>query len=212
MHPTRIFRQVSREAHLAFARDRGFGVLSVSTTGDGGPLASHIPFLLTEDCSAIHAHLVRKNPILQSLEKGERPAVMIVSGPDSYISPDWYEANPGLVPTWNYVAVHLRGRLRLRPQESLRDHLCALTTQFERRLLPKPPWRISKVPEQQLEAMMQTISPVELELETVDGTWKLSQNRPFEARLNAARHADSGDLGMETAALARLMRDLPGAD
>ncbi|MXZ81478.1 MAG: FMN-binding negative transcriptional regulator [Gammaproteobacteria bacterium] len=212
MHPTKIFRQVSREANLAFARDRGFGVLSVSVDNDGGPLMSHIPFLLTEDCSAVHAHLIRKNPILQSLEKGERPAVIAVSGPDSYISPDWYEADPGLVPTWNYVAVHLRGRLRLRSQESLRDHLSALAMQFEQRLLPKPPWLISKVPERQLEAMMRTIAPVELELETVDGTWKLNQNRPAEARLNAARHVDGGDLGMETATLAGLMRDPPEAE
>ena len=212
MHPKKIFRQVSREANLAFASDRGFGVLSVSAADDGGPLVSHIPFLLTEDCRAVHAHLIRKNPILQSLEKGERPAVIAVSGPDSYISPDWYEADPGLVPTWNYVAVHLRGRLRLRPQGSLRDHLNALAMKFEQRLLPKPPWLISKVPERQLEAMMRTIAPVELELETVDGTWKLNQNRPAEARLNAARHVDGGDLGIETAALAKLMRNPPEAE
>ena len=160
----------------------------------------------------VHAHLTRANPILHSLEKGERAAVMVVSGPDCYISPDWYEADPGLVPTWNYVAVHLRGRLRLRPQESLRNHLNALAMQFEERLLPKPPWQVSKVPERQLEAMMRTIFPVELEVETVDGTWKLNQNRPDEARLNAARHVDCGDLGMETAALAGLMRKLPDVE
>ena len=159
----------------------------------------------------VHAHLTRANPILRSLEKGERPAVMAVSGPDSYISPDWYEADPGLVPTWNYVAVHLRGRLRLRPQETLRDHLDALAMQFEQRLHPKPPWRISKVPERQLEAMMRTIFPVELEVKSVDGTWKLNQNRPAKARLNAARHVDGEGLGMETDALAGLMRNLPEA-
>ena len=80
MHPTEIFRQVSREANLAFAKDRGFGVLSVGTDDGDGPLMSHVPFLLTEDCSAVHAHLTRANPILRSLEKGERPAVMAVSG------------------------------------------------------------------------------------------------------------------------------------
>ena len=81
--------------------------------------------------------------------------------------------------------------------------------QFEQRLLPKPPWRISKVSERQLEAMMRTIFPVELEVKTVDGTWKLNQNKPAEARLNAARHVDGGDLGMGTVALAGLMRNLP---
>ena len=59
---------------------------------------------------------------------------------------------------------------------------------------------------------MRTIFPVELEVETVDGTWKLNQNRPDEARLNAARHVDGGDLGMETVALAGLMRNLPDVE
>ena len=212
MHPSPLFRTTSRESNLAFARERGFGVLAVSAGDAGGPLLSHIPFLLAEGGGAVHAHLARPNPILKYLAEGERPAVLAVGGPDSYISPDWYEADPGLVPTWNYVAVHLRGVLRLRPEEVLREHLDALAAQFERRLHPKPPWRISKVPERQLKALMRAIRPVELEVEAVDGTWKLNQNRPDEARLNAARHVEGSGLGAETAVLAGLMRNLPEAD
>lgn len=212
MHPSPVFRQTLREKNLAFARERGFGVLAVVGADSDGPLLSHIPFLVTEDGSAAHAHLARPNPILQWLAEGERPAVLAVGGPDGYISPDWYEADPGLVPTWNYVAVHLRGRLRLRPEEALRKHLDELAAQFEQRLLPKPPWRTSKVPERQLQALMRAILPVELEIETVDGTWKLNQNRPDAARINAAGHVESSGLGAETALLARLMRNLPATD
>ena len=212
MHPSPLFRQASREANLAFARERGFGVLAVGADNADAPLLSHIPFLLTEDGSAVHAHLARPNPILKRLEEGERPAVLAVGGPDGYISPDWYEADPGLVPTWNYVAVHLRGVLRLRPEEALRTHLDELAAQFEARLHPKPPWRTSKVPERQLEALMRAILPVELEVEAVDGTWKLNQNRPDAARLTAAGHMETSGLGMETALLAGLMRNLPEAD
>ena len=166
---------------------------------------------MTEDGSAVHAHLARPNPILQWLAESERPAVLAVGGPDGYISPDWYEADPGLVPTWNYVAVHLRGVLRLRPEEALRGHLDELAAQFEERLSPKRPWRISKVPERQLEALMRAILPVELAVEQVDGTWKLNQNRPDAARLNAARHVEGSGFGMETGLLAGLMRNLPEA-
>lgn len=212
MHPSPLFRQASREANLAFAGERGFGVLAVGADDAGGPLLSHIPFLLAEDGNAVHAHLARPNPILRCLEQGERPAVLAVGGPDGYISPDWYEADPGLVPTWNYVAVHLRGVLRLRPEETLRSHLDELAAQFEGRLHPKPPWRTSKVPERQLEALMRAILPVELVVESVDGTWKLNQNRPDAARLAAAGHMEASGLGMETARLAGLMRNLPEAD
>jgi len=212
MHPSPLFRQASREANLAFARERGFGVLAVGAGDAGGPLLSHIPFLLSEDGSAVHAHLARPNPILRCLEDGERPAVLAVGGPDGYISPDWYEADPGLVPTWNYVAVHLRGVLRLRPGEALRGHLDELAALFEERLLPKRPWRTTKVPERQLQALMRAILPVELEVESVDGTWKLNQNRPDAARLTAAGHMEASGLGMETALLAGLMRNPPEAD
>ena len=56
---------------------------------------------------------------------------------------------------------------------------------------------------------MRAILPVELVVESVDGTWKLNQNRADEARLNAARHLEAGGVGMETARLAGLMRKPP---
>ena len=212
MHPSPLFRQASREANLAFAGERGFGVLAVGAGDAGGPLLSHIPFLLAEDGGTVHAHLARPNPILRCLEQGERPAVLAVGGPDGYISPDWYESDPGLVPTWNYVSGHLRGVLRLRPEETIRGHLDELAAQFEQRLSPKHPWRTTKVPERQLEALMRAILPVELQVERVDGTWKLNQNRPDAARLAAAGHMEASGLGMETTLLAGLMRNLPEAD
>ena len=187
-------------------------MLALNPGDTGSPLLSHVPFLLAEDGELIHAHLSRANPMLDLLEEGEQPAVLAVIGPDGYISPDWYETDPGQVPTWNYVAVHLRGRLRLRPVEALRGHLEALSANFEQRLLPKPPWRVDKVPERQLQALMRAILPIELEIEAVEGTWKLNQNKPDTARLAAAGHIEAGGLGMETLLLSELMRSPPQAD
>ena len=209
MHPSSQFRKASRQTNLSFASERGFGVLALNAGDAHGPLLSHVPFLLAEDGQFVHAHLSRANPILGLLEEGERQAVLAVSGPDGYISPDWYESDPGQVPTWNYVAVHLRGRLGLRPAEALRDHLEALSAKFEQRLIPKPPWRVDKVSEGQLRALMRAILPVELEIEAVDGTWKLSQNKPDAMRLAAASHMEAGGFGMETSTLVQLMQCLP---
>ena len=187
-------------------------MLALNPGDTGTPLLSHVPFLLAKDGELVHAHLSRANPILGLLEEGERHAVLAVNGPDGYISPDWYETDPGQVPTWNYVAVHLQGRLRLRPVEALRDHLEALSAKFEQRLLPKPPWRVDKVPERQLQALMRAILPIELEITAVDGTWKLNQNKPDAARLAAADHIEAAGLGMETLLLPELMRSPPQAD
>ena len=212
MHPSPPFRQASRQANLAFASERGFGVLALNPGDAHSPLLSHIPFLLTEEGNFVHAHLSMANPILRILAEGEQKAVLAVSGPDGYISPDWYETDPGQVPTWNYVAVHLRGRLRLRPEGTLRSHLEALSAEFEQRLLPKPPWRIDKVPERRLQALIRAIRPIELEIENVDGTWKLNQNKTDATRSSAASHIEAGGIGMETLVLTKLMRYPPETD
>ena len=136
--------------------------------------------------------------------------MLVVSGPDSFISPDWYGADAAdQVPTWNYAAVHIRGTLRRRSDETLRAHLDALSVRFENELRPKPPWTPSKVSPNRLSRLMRSIMPVELAVESVDGTWKLNQNKDDVVRLRAAGHAESDGYGHETASLARLMRDPP---
>ena len=215
MHPNRLFRSVSSGRNLEFARRRGFGVLAVGHEEGSPPLLGHVPFIVTDggdgdrDGNAVHAHLVRANPIARLLGAGERPAVLAVSGPDGYVSPDWYGPMPDQVPTWNYVAVHLRGTLRLRPDETLRPFLDALSERFERELLPKPPWRTAKVAPDRLAAMMRTIVPVELVVESVDGTWKLNQNKEDTVRQRAAERMGTDGFGQEVALLAELMQAVP---
>lgn len=203
MHPNPAFRHATRPQHLALARARGFGTLSVSA--EPFPLLSHVPFVMeTED--AVDLHLVRSNPIARTLAAGPAAAALAVQGPDGYVSPDWY-GDPAQVPTWNYVAVHLRGRLSLRAPQTLRPHLEALSARFEG-ALPKTPWTLSKVPEETLAKMERMILPVRLDIEETDGTWKLGQNKPEAMRLGAAA-AVGGSIGAELSALAALMRDPP---
>lgn len=202
MHPNPTFRQEPESRALAFAAERGFGVLTVC--GPEGVLAAHVPFVLEEDRLA--AHLVRSNPLARHLRAGPAAALMIVSGPDGYVSPDWY-GEAEMVPTWNYVAVHLRGELSLLEGERLRPHLERLSANFEQRLAPKPPWTLDKMSEEAIAQKLRQIVPVEMTVASVDSTFKLNQNRGAAARAGAAAAlAEGGTPGMETAALAALMR------
>ena len=205
MHPNPIYRRAETPRNLAFARDRGFGALCLNA--DAGPLVSHVPFVLDEDSSTVELHLVRSNPILRLLD-APQPAVIAVQGPDSYISPDWYEIEDQ-VPTWNYVAVHLRGVLERRPAQDLRGMLDRLAAQFENRLLPKPPWLSTKMSPDALDKMMRMIVPCRMTLESVDGTWKLNQNKDDAVRLNAANGVEAQGIGLGLSNLAAWMRD-PG--
>ena len=200
MHPNPAFRQTPEDRNLAFARERGFGVLALA--GDE-PLLSHVPFLLAEDGSHADLHLVRSNPIARA---GGGTAVIAVSGPDGYVSPDWYEV-PDQVPTWNYVAVHLCGVLEPLPPDVLSDLIDRQSAFFEDRLHPKPPWTSAKMSDGVKEKMMRAILPFRLTIESFDGTWKLNQNKDDAVRLAAAERIESG-VGVELAALADLMRGL----
>ena len=205
MHPNPAFRQADTARNIAFARAQGFGLLAVAT-GDA-PLISHIPFLLSEDGTRAEFHLVRSNPIAR-LMSDPLPARLAVQGPQSYVSPDWYGVEDQ-VPTWNYVAVHLVGQVRLQPQERMRDLLDRQSAEFEARLAPKPEWRAEKMTPEVLERMMRQIVPCEMRVDEIAGTWKLGQNKPEDVRLRAADPLAAAGQGQEVEVLAGLMREPP---
>ena len=206
MHPNPVYHTQSRQINLAYARERAFGVLAVN--GADGPELSHVPFLVDGNGQSVWLHLVRSNPIARGL-KSPLAAGIAVSGPDSYVSPDWYGV-PDQVPTWNYVAVHLRGTLELRPEQELREVLDRESAFFEERLLPKTPWKVAKMTPQVLDKMMRMIVPCRMTITGVDGTWKLSQNKPDDVRLRAADHLEAYGSGADNGALAALMRGADG--
>ncbi len=172
MHPNPAFRKTPTDENLSFARARGFGILSVN--GDLGPVLAHVPFLLSDDGNHADLHLARSNPLIAAVPGA---AVLAVSGPDAYISPDWYGLEDQ-VPTWNYIAVHLRGDLIALPPEDLRQHLDDLSFWQESKLAPKPAWASAKMTEGVMDRMMRMILPFRLNITSVDGTWKLNQNKP----------------------------------
>jgi transcriptional regulator len=202
MHPNPVFHTENAERNLAFARDRAFGILAVN--GPDGPLMAHVPFLIDEDGAHLHLHLVRSNPVARAL-KEPLQAKVAVSGADGYVSPDWYEV-PDQVPTWNYVAVHLTGLLELCPQDELRALLDRQSRFFEDQLIPKPQWNAEKMTPDVLDKLMRQIVPCRMAIASVDGTWKLNQNKPYDVRLRAADYMDAYGIGTETRQLAALMR------
>lgn len=203
MHSNPAYRSDDQDAGVAFARQRGFGIMVV--TGPDGVLVSHLPFV-THD-GALDAHIPRSNPIGRLLRDGPATAMMIVSGPDGYVSPDWYAAEEQ-VPTWNYVAVHLHGQVELRPPETLRPHIEELSAQFEERLSPKKPWTLDKNSEEGTAKLMRVLLPIRMTFDRVEQTWKLNQTKSEDQRLGAAEGLEDSGFGHEVAELARLMRNV----
>ncbi|MEM8792985.1 MAG: FMN-binding negative transcriptional regulator [Pseudomonadota bacterium] len=201
MHPNPAFRRTEIDTALTFAEGRGFGILTSAVGGE--VLAAHVPFIF--GAGGIEAHLVRSNPLARALRDGALQTKLIVSGPDAYVSPDWY-GEEDKVPTWNYIAVHLTGELRLADPDTLLSHLERLSERFETEL-PKPVWTHHKMTPGVMDKMMRQILPVSMSIAGVESTFKLNQNRSAEARSGAAAViAAGGTPGMETRALAGLMQ------
>ena len=204
MHPNPTFHSHDHVKDIAFVRDRGFGTLVMN--GDPVPLVAHVPVLLSEDGREVLIHLVRSNPIARAL-KTPLPARIAVTGPDAYISPDWYGI-ADQVPTWNYVAVQMTGVLELLPHGKMREVLDVQSAFYEARLAGKAPWTTDKMTPDVLERMMRMIVPCRMVVEDIAATWKLGQNKDDAVRLRAAEQVPDG-MGTELEALAALMANPP---
>ncbi|HWI29717.1 MAG TPA: FMN-binding negative transcriptional regulator [Stellaceae bacterium] len=152
------------------------------TTGAEGPEATHAPILIDAapaPFGTLTGHVARANPHWRNA-KSDAKALVIFLGPEGYISPGWYPTkaeNGKVVPTWNYVSIHATGRLRFFDDaERLRRIVTRLTEVHEQSRAE--PWHVSDAPADYIDAMLKAIVGFELVIETLEGKWKMSQNRP----------------------------------
>ncbi len=169
----------------ALVRRHPFGLL-VTQTADG-PSANGIPFILDADGAAgfgtLRGHVARANPVWREAAT-DVPSLVVFQGPDAYVSPSWYpsKAEHGkVVPTWNYVMVQARGPLRAIDDPAWLLQLVTRLT--ERHETPRSaPWAVSDAPADYVQTMLRAIVGIELELTSLSGKWKVTQNRPAADR------------------------------
>jgi len=144
--------------------------------GPDGLCAAHAPLLYAPDQGVLMGHLARENP-LSALDC--EPALAVFTGPDAYVSPSYYASklqHGKVVPTWDYEAVHVHGRLeRFDDPHTLHEVVSALTDHFEADR-PKP-WSVSDAPERYVAGMLRAIVGIRLVIERIEAARKLSQNK-----------------------------------
>ena len=159
-------------------RSRAFA--TVACVEKGALQLAYAPVVLDADQGTLGSarfHLAGNNPLAAVAD--DTPMMLSFLGPDAYVSPDWYET-PGRVPTWNYIAVEGRGAARRLDRDALRQLLVDLSAAEEKKLLPKPPWTIDKVPEEKMAGLLNAIAGFSVRFESLEGKFKLSQNVPSE--------------------------------
>lgn len=163
------------------------------SAGPAGELwATHLPVLYDPargPHGTIEGHVARANAHHRLVRAADarvpedaRDSLVMFTGPDAYITPSWY---PGKavhgreVPTWNYIAVHAYGPLRLRDDaEWLLAHVTRLSDRSEAGRAD--PWSVSDAPPDYIARLLEAIVGFELEVTRLEARWKMSQNRSPE--------------------------------
>lgn len=155
------------------------------TQGADGLTADHLPLHLETGvgpCGALHGHVARANPLWRQAADSE--VLAIFHGPQAYVTPSWYPSkreHGKAVPTWNYVVVHARGRLRAIDDAAwLRRQLETLVAEHEAGFAE--PWQISDAPPDYIDRMLTAIVGIEIVITRLVGKWKTSQNQPAANR------------------------------
>ena len=206
MHIPNKFKQDDQEQLDAFIRQYPFatlithrgvndadanGKVAIDSDLDSGLEANHIPFMLSRPtCSeskekaVLQGHIAKVNPLWENV-KDQSEVLVVFSGPNHYISPNHYptkQETGKAVPTWNYSVVHVTGRMSYIHDKAWNlDMINRLTDQHEAG--ESSPWSVADAPENYIQKMLAAIVGIEIEILSMTGQWKLSQNQPEKNQL-----------------------------
>lgn len=194
MYRPAAFDQTDLTTLAAAINEHSFGL--VIADGPGDLEASHLPLLLDlerGERGCLTGHVARANPLWQRADG--RRVLTVFSGPHAYISPTWY-GEPNTVPTWNYVAVHVYGLFRaVHDPDEILQIVQRMVAVYEAGR--QPPWTFDSSDEG-MRKMARVIVGFSIEVDRVEGKWKLGQNRSGASRARVAnilsQSADPNDV------------------
>jgi transcriptional regulator len=176
MYAPQQFREDRQDVLLDVIRD--IQLAAIVTPAADGLHATHAPVVVRqeEDRIILETHVARAN---DHWRLAGAKSLMMFQGPHSYIHPGWYETKREtgkVVPTWTYVVVHAHGTLSaFDGRDDLVAHVTALTEQNEQRR--SDAWAVTDAPNQYIDRMTRGIVGLRLEVERLEGSWKLNQHK-----------------------------------
>ncbi len=198
MYIPKLYREEDREKILEFLKQNNFPAL---VTHDGEkPIATHLPVEVVEaedGALTILGHMSRANPQWKTF--GGQEVLLIFQGAHTYISPRWYDHVN--VPTWNYMMVHLYGKVRLVEGDELYSLLSRLVKNHE----AGTSYSLEGLPQDFVQKEMNGVAGFAVDVTRIDAGYKLSQNRNDADHENIVRELEGrGD--EQSAGVAKSMR------
>jgi transcriptional regulator len=180
MYIPKQFRLTDEQTAHDIISENGFATLV--SQGDGLPIATHLPLQLNEEKTCLYGHFARPNPQWKGIES--QTVLAIFHGPHCYISPSWYETDQA-VPTWNYVTVHVYGKMELiHDDEKNMKSLDELVAKYE---AADSPYSLNNADAGYLAGLSKGIQAFKLHITKIEAKTKLSQNHPAERRERVIR-------------------------
>jgi transcriptional regulator len=164
---------------------KGYSFGTLVTAPDGEPIATHLPFAFLPDrgeYGSFFSHIARDSPQCRSFvlaREGGPLALLVFQGPHSYISPSWYDTDEAVVPTWNYMAIHVFGRPTvIEDPAEVRKLLEQTIAEYESEMAQ--PWSLDSQEEEYIERRIASMVAFEVPVERIETKARLGQNKPSE--------------------------------
>jgi len=208
MYQPSAFMQEHKGSLLACIRD--YPLATLICTGDFGVEVNHLPLqLFTENGTiTLQGHIAKQNTLWEIAEH-ITSTLAVFQGPNAYISPSWYPSkteNPKVVPTWNYIAVHVNGTPTFHHERDWKlAHLKTLTEHHERH--HEPSWEIADAPADFTDKLLEVIVGFEINVTKVSGKFKLSQNQTLANRKGIRANLERSTHAMDKALAAFIYCD-----
>jgi len=172
MYTPKHFQLSDEQEAISFMQRYSFAIIVTAT--DNVPFATHLPFLVSkrDDKIVLSSHFAKANP--QATEIIGKDVLVIFTEPHAYISPKHYEKETN-VPTWNYIAVHIYGKIKIIEGEKLLSALTKIVHKYEAG--STQPVSVENMSEQYLHKQINGIVGFEIEIDEIQPAYKLSQNR-----------------------------------
>ncbi|MBS1754766.1 MAG: FMN-binding negative transcriptional regulator [Ferruginibacter sp.] len=180
MYKFPYYTEENPEKVIAFMKAYPFAV--IVGIGEQYPAASHIPLDVEVQQNGkifLKGHLMKKTDHHIAFEKNEN-VLVIFNGPHTHVSASWY-STPAVGSTWDYMVVHAKGKIKFTDEQGTYEAVKAITNKYEG--FDKSS-SFDKLPKEYVDKMLKAIVGFSIEVESLENTFKLSQNRDEESKRN----------------------------
>jgi len=202
MYNFSYFKEHEQQAVLEFIENHPFAFLTGSDS-EGKQVVTQIPVLMVEREGGLYfqGHIMRNTDHHKAFMQNQN-GLLVFTGPSCYVSASWY-SDPHIGSTWNYMSVHVAGKLNFMSNEELIQFMRRLTLKFEKDNADSPTF-YDNLPDHFLNNMLPAIVGFEIKAEKIENVFKLSQNRDDVSYQNIIQKLE--EIGGESALVAAEMR------